>query len=644
MVYRLDAQQCRNFELSSRREWIITGGDGSYAMGTVSGANTRRYHGHLVVAAEGLERYVLLYNIEASIEVDGRRVELSTNQYSGAVHPEGYQYVTQFDIYGRTVSWVYEALGNRISKHIVLLEQCCMINYENGGSQALLLRLRPLLQNKFYHGNFRESADLFGSAISAGESVTVGYGKGSTRIEHQGGAYRASPTWYHRLEHLREFERGLDAIDDAYSLGEFEWLIAPGDAARLLVGPAPADIDPASNQLIWASETPHLKTEGRDILQHPSKPLKAALAEASLNFLVKTSGRTSLIAGYPWFTDWGRDTMISLPGICLHVAPWYLAKEILLGYISQMHQGLIPNRMVESGEAEYNTADGTLWFVHAAYKTLQPQWDDELANACADAFEQVLEWHLRGTLYGIGVDPADGLLRQGEEGVQLTWMDARVGDEVITPRHGKAVEINGLWINALRVMAWLKNEIGRPAGEEEALAAKASQSFEERFWNEDLGYYLDVVDPDDAALRPNQVIALSLPFVAVDEGRAKRAVAAVGRDLLTARGLRTLSPSDSRYKGRFEGSMAERDRAYHQGTVWPWLLGPYVTALVRYTGDKKEAKRILRYAKEMLGEYGLGGIAEVYDGDQPQNPGGCPWQAWSVAEILRAWVEDVNGD
>jgi predicted glycogen debranching enzyme len=377
------------------------------------------------------------------------------------------------------------------------------------------------------------------------------------------------------------------------------------------------------------------------------------LQSAASAFFVKTEERSSIIAGYPWFTDWGRDTMISIPGLCLHTGRVEEARKILADYASQCEKGLIPNRFVESGQhPDTNTVDATLWFANAIYKTLMAEWDEGFAWRMMATLESVYDWHVNGTLFGIVVDQSDGLLTQGEPGVQLTWMDAKVGDWVVTPRHGKPVEINGLWINALRIMEWLSGKLKAIKADDlrhepdiyRVAAEKAESNFDRKFWHEVRGHYLDTVDPDDASLRPNQVIAMALPFSPVNPEHAKKALGVVARELVTPCGLRTLGPNEPGYRGRYKGSLPELDAAYHQGTAWPWLLGSYATALVRYLDDRKEAKKVLRQVKQMLGEYGLGGVAEVYDGDEPQEPGGCPYQAWSVAEILRAWIEDVGGD
>jgi predicted glycogen debranching enzyme len=485
------------------------------------------------------------------------------------------------------------------------------------------------MSHKDYHGNFSASDGYPQSLMFVDGKTTVKNDAIALHLLHPEAMRMPVQGWYYRFEHQRESERGLDARDDLFCPCELRYELLPGQSAVLV----------ASTEFEVSPCPPQIYSDERNYRLTP------ALKDAAARFFVSTQERSSIIAGYPWFTDWGRDTMISIPGLCLHTGRVAEARRILTDYASQIHKGLIPNRFVESGDPDTNTADATLWFVNAVYKTLEAEWDEAFAVRMMRALEEVFDWHVRGTLFGIRVDPADGLLTQGEPGVQLTWMDAKVGDWVVTPRHGKPVEINGLWINAVRAMEWLAGKVGSPRSADFTAAAEAATaSFEPRFWHEVRGHYLDTVDPGDASLRPNQLIAMSLPFSPVDPEHARRALGVIARELVTPAGLRTLGPNEPGYRGRFRGSLPELDAAYHQGTVWPWLLGPYVTALVRYTGDRQEAKKVLRNARQMLSEYGLGGIAEVYDGDEPQSPGGCPWQAWSLAEILRAWVEDVGGD
>lgn len=628
MVYCLDAASCRNFDVSSSREWLLANGHGGYATGTVSGANTRRYHGHLVAATTPpTGRMVLLANIDAFVQAEGGPIGISTNQYPGALNPEGYLYLESFKA-GRSVEWVWRLPGGLgVRKTLSLVGTATTVRYTNIGEKAILLTLRPLVSHRPHHGDF-DARPEYPSDVGFPKNATI-VTEGGIRLHlsHPGAQRIPVQGWYYRFEHQREQERGLRARDDLYCPCELKWELLPGEEAVLVAS-------------LGKTAKPLIEVEDPD--DHRLRP---ALEDACAKFLVRSERRACLMAGYPWFADWGRDTMIALPGACLVPGRFADARAILRDYAGQRDQGLIPNRFVEEGGApEYNTVDATLWFANAVYKTLLADWDDAFAAEMGETLADVFRWHMGGTHYGISVDPSDGLLRQGAPGVQLTWMDAKVGDWVVTPRHGKPVEVNGLWINALRVMEWLANRTGNDALAYLEAAELAESNFERKFWKESIGHYLDTADPDDASLRPNQVIAMALPFGPAKGANALRALRVVERELLTPYGLRTLGPRETGYRGRYEGPMSERDAAYHQGTVWPWLLGPYATALVRLANDKPEARRVLRAAREMLSEQGLGGIAEVYDGDSPHRPSGCPWQAWSAAEILRAWVEDAGGD
>lgn len=631
MIYRLDAQQCGNLEVSARREWLLPNGIGGYAMGTPSGINTRRYHGLLVAAVTPpAERMVLLAAMDAFIQGSGNPIGISANQYPGAVFPEGFHHLKSF-VVGKTAVWRYEISQMSIEKRLYVHpgENACTLEYKNIGTQPLLLTLRPMVCHKPHHENFLERSDYPANLRLLKGVSHVDYGDVSLTIRHGSGQRVPEQGWYYRFEHGREIDRGLDPRDDLYCPFELRYELIPGESAILSAGdfesvaPFPIPDEEPANAI----------------------RLQPMLEEAAEKFLVKTKARTSIIAGYPWFTDWGRDTMISLPGILLCTGRMAEARQVLRDYASQCRHGLIPNRFVEVGdEPDYNTVDATLWFVNAIYKTLLAEWDETFAQEMVSLLRTIFEHHRDGTLFGIGVDPEDGLLRQGEPGVQLTWMDAKIGDWVVTPRHGKPVEISGLWINALRCMVWLRERLGFDTSPESNLAELAEENFDRKFWHEGRGHYLDTADPADASLRPNQLIAMALPFAPAKGEHAIRALDAISWKLFTPRGIRTLDPDSSDYRPRFEGPMVELDSAYHQGTAWPWLLGVYATALVKVKQDVPEAKRALRGAKVMLTEYGLGGIAEVYDAEESQRGNGCPWQAWSVGEILRAWVEDVGGD
>ena len=634
MRYKLDEQQCRNLAVSAVSEWLLPNGIGGYAMGTAAGINTRRYHGLLIAAiTPPTGRMNLLAAIEAYVAVAGSNpIGISCNQYPGTIFPDGYLYLSEFSL-GETARWTWKASGLDMQKELRVHpgENAVTITYRNSGGSACTLTLRPLVQHRDHHGNFHEQPGYPQSLRLDQQQTLITQDDVTLKLDHPGAAQTPVQGWYYRFEHSREIDRGLEPRDDLYCPCELTYDLGPGEQISMV-----ASVGDVSDSNEPVSE------EGTD------RSLTAALKAAAGKFMIRASQRTSIIAGYPWFTDWGRDTMISLPGLLIHTSRVEEARRLLSDYGSQMFQGLIPNRFVEKGERpDYNTVDATLWFANAIYKTLLAEWHEEFAREMIERLRDVLEWHRKGTLFGIKVDESDGLLTQGEPGVQLTWMDAKVGDWVVTPRHGKPVEINGLWINALNCIEWLAERLGGYEDlkqEASSLSAKAESNFEAKFWHEGRGHYLDTVDPADASLRPNQLIPMALPFSCVNAEHARRALSVVARQLITPAGVRTLGPEEPGYKGRYAGSLPELDAAYHQGTAWPWLLGSYATALVRFCDDRREAKRCLRYAKTMLTDYGLGGIAEVYDGDEPQKPGGCPYQAWSLGETLRAWVEDVGGD
>ncbi len=630
MIYSLNSQQCRNLAVSTRREWLLPNGIGGFAMGTASGINTRRYHGLLIASIHPpTDRRLLLAGIDGVAQMGSTKVNLSSNQYPGAVHPDGYEHLDSFSVSDRAI-WVYRRGQLKVKKtvYIVQGENTVLVEYQNLGTKPIEITLNPLVCHRDFHANFSER-ESYPQSIQIGSDQTVIEEDGiELTISHPAAMRSPVAGWYYRFEHQRELERGLDPRDDLFCPCELVYTLAPGESATLGagVGESPATNLPPESKL-------------------GSISLTSRLEEAAGKFLVKTESRTTILAGYPWFSDWGRDTMISLPGICLQTGHISEGRQILRDYASQLRHGLIPNRFVEKGEIpDYNTVDATLWFGNAIYKTLLAEWDDGFAVEMARVIEQIIWHHRHGTDFGIVVDPADGLLTQGEPGLQLTWMDAKIGDWVVTPRHGKPVEINGLWINLLRVACWLKAKLELDWSAEGTMANLASKSFEEKFWHEARGHYYDTIEPGDASLRPNQVIAMSLPFSPCREDHAIRALAVVERDLLTPVGLRTLGPSEPGYIGRFEGSMTELDSAYHQGTVWPWLMGPYISAQARFGGDVPVLRKTLKHAIEMLGESGLAGISECYDGDPPHRPNGCPWQAWSVAEYLQAWNEDCGGD
>ncbi len=623
MQYNLDSSQCKNLSVSESKEWLLTNGIGGYAMGTPSSINSRRYHGLLIAAvAPPVHRMRLVANIEVFVTVNGQIIGLSANRYPGAIYPDGFLSLESFSV-DDYVEWNYRVPGGMLRKRLGIhpSKNVTTLEFTYTGPVEIGLTLRPLISHRSHHEDFsfREGYPEE-MELQTGQTLIRHEGVGLT-LFHEGAAVNDRRMWYYQVEYNRERDRGLRSNEDLFAPVELTYDLASGQSATLHF--ALEDEIPGDANVFSTPKKTH--------------DLRQMLTKSASHFIVQTESRTSLIAGYPWFTDWGRDTMISLPGILLATERISEARQLLRDYANSIDGGMIPNRFVENESIpDYNTADATLWFVNAAYKTLVAEWDPEFAKEMMAAFELIFKGHVEGTRFNIRVDLVDGLLHQGSPETQLTWMDAKIGDWVITSRHGKAVEIVGLWINALRIMEWLSLQISpERASEFTKWADLAELNFEAKFWREEFGYFADTIEPDSDALRPNQVIALGLPFVKVNEARAKRALAIVDKELLTPVGLRTLSPNHQDYRGRYEGPMKELDSAYHQGTVWPWLLGSYLSASQRYIGNATELRRILRPLKVSMEEYGLGGIAEVYDADPPHRPNGCPWQSWSIAELLR---------
>ena len=599
---------------------------------------------------------MLLSKLEETLAVREVEYDLSCNQYPGTIHPRGYQHLREFRL-DPFPTFVYEVPGGggtRLEKTVGMCRgrNSVVVRYRSiEGPETVGLIVRPLVNCRDYHHLTRQNATFNTEATisEAKDVVTVQPFSGvpALHISFPGGSFEPWGYWYNNFEYAQEAARGLDYREDQYSPGYFTCTLERGET-RYLVGSIEAleGFDPAA-----ALEEERARRSAPAAGWSGAPEEVRRLVAAADSFVVSRpssvgeEGAEGLIAGYHWFEEWGRDTMISLPGLTLVTGRGDVARSILKDYTCHLDGGLIPNRIPDVDQApDYNTVDATLWLFWAVQKYLQHTGDEDFVRGgMLPRLREVIEWHVKGTRYGIEMDPEDGLLRAGAPGTQLTWMDAKVGDWVVTPRHGKPVEINALWHNALRFVEELGAEHAGPPSSEVA------RRFGERFWNERLGYLNDVVDGDlreDASLRPNQIVAASLPYPTVEGERARRVVAAVARDLLTPYGLRTLSPRDARYRGRYEGDQWERDGAYHQGTVWPWLLGPFITAFIRVAEDREAARREARGwvagFREHLREAGLGQVSEVFDGDPPHRARGCIAQAWSVAEILRAAVEDLG--
>jgi predicted glycogen debranching enzyme len=632
------------------REWLEADGEGGYASGTVAGIRTRRYHALLVVATTPpTGRMVLVNGFEAWVTTPAGRFALSSQRYApGVTHPDGVRRIVKFDS-EPWPRWTFQLEdGTSIEQEIVVPRGAGAVAVAwrlSAPRDGVTLAVRPLLSGRDHHALHHENPSFrFGAEQSDDRVEWRPYPGVPAIVARSNGRYAHAPDWYRGFQYEAERARGLDFTEDLAAPGIFTWDLSHGEAVWLLAAggrtagdgaATPAATEPVSTLVRrWrASE--------RTRRAAPSRLMRSAGA-----YVVRRGDGKSIVAGYPWFTDWGRDTFIAMRGLCLATGRLDDARDILLQWAGMVSEGMLPNRFPDAGErAEYNTVDAPLWFVVAAHEYLEASAARGRPAAPAErdalraAVDAILDGYMRGTRYGIRCD-SDGLLAAGQPGVQLTWMDAVVDGRVVTPRIGKPVEVQALWLNALRIGGAFSTQRLR-------VLRAGSRAFRARFWNASAGCLHDVVDVDhqpglvDSSFRPNQVLAVGgLPFPVFAGARARRVVDAVEARLLTRVGLRTLAPDASAYVPQYEGGVRERDAAYHQGTAWPWLMGPFAEAWVRVRGDtvaaKREARRrFLAPLLRLLDRAGLGHISEIADGDPPFTPRGCPFQAWSLGEALR---------
>ena len=617
-----------------RAEWLEADGLGGFASGTTNAIRTRRYHALLLPATTPpTGRMVLVNGLEVWIDVPGGSIALSSQRYAPDVtHPDGATRIVDFtrDPWPR---WTYTLPDGRRIEHE------CFVRHGTGttvltwrlvtGAGPLGLNVRPLLSGRDYHAlHHQNPAFRFDPDVGAGRIVWRPYHGVPAIVALTNGRYRHEPEWYRNFLYEEERARGLDDVEDLASPGVLAFDLGAGEATLCL-----------TTDVAAIADVPALRAAERARrAAFPSRLHRAADA-----YVVARGRGKTIVAGYPWFTDWGRDTFISLRGLCLATGRLDEARDILVEWAGHVSEGMLPNRFPDAGETpEYNAVDAALWYVVAVHDFLEAATSRISAadrKTLDDAVDAILGGYARGTRHGIKADD-DGLLAAGVPGLQLTWMDAKVGDWVVTPRIGKPVEVQALWMNALRIGAERSQRWAD-------LLTRATASFEARFWNEVMGCLYDVVDPNhvkgtqNGGFRPNQILAVGgLPFPIVQGERARRIVDVVETRLWASIGLRSLEPGNAAYVGHYEGGPRERDGAYHQGTIWPWLLGPFVDAWVRVRGGGADAKAQARarFAAPLLAhldEAGLDHVSEIVDGEPPHTPRGCPFQAWSVGEAIR---------
>lgn len=665
------------------REWLVTNGLGGYASGTVSGVITRRYHGILIAALPApLGRVVMLNGLAEKVRfADGSEVALGGEELAGqGPRVYGASYLTEFRLELGLPVWRYEVRGLVIEKRLLMphMQNTVHVTYSllepgaevagDGAASEAHLELRPIVHFRLHESPVNSVLGGPYVLTVCGErfEISAGANLPLLRLSFEGdsSAFTVRAKRKNEMFYRLEKSRGYEDVGELWSPGYFHCLLTPRKSATFV---ASAEAWETVEALSPAAAKEAEMTRRNELIAaaHPAakEGPAAELVLAADQFIISPAGRVedtararaagdevrTVIAGYHWFTDWGRDTMISLEGLTLATGRPIEAGWILRTFAHYIKHGLIPNMFPErEKEGLYHTVDATLWFFHAIDRYVEATGDRITLRHFLPRLRDIVDHHIKGTFFGIGIDPKDGLLRHGQTGYQLTWMDAKVGDWVVTPREGKAVETNALWYNALRLLAgWTTEEEGEAAAKDLLeYAERARQSFNNRFWYAKGGYLYDVIDGeggDDPACRPNQIISISPHFPILDRSRWEPVIEVVRSRLLTPVGLRSLAPGHRDYKPRYDGDLRSRDAAYHQGTVWGWLIGPFVDAWLKiHPDDKGGARKLLEGFMPHLDEAGIGTISEIFDAEAPFTPRGCVAQAWSVAEVLRCWIKTAS--
>ncbi|HXT27219.1 MAG TPA: amylo-alpha-1,6-glucosidase [Candidatus Eisenbacteria bacterium] len=653
---------CADFAAAEQREWLVTNGIGGFASGTIAGSATRRYHGLLFAALNPpAGRTLLVGGLDEIVHIGDQSFELATHRWvSGAVAPDGYRHIESLRLEGAIPVWTYRVGPARIEKRIWMHygENTTLVRYTLlEPAPAVDLELKVLVNYRNFHSTTRagDSANEWRMRINPveqGVQVVAFDGAAPFYLKSPGAICEPQHIWYRDFFYPRERERGLDDYEDQLFAARLRSTLKKGRSLVMVLSTNPDAVLDADRALQQEQDRQaQILADGAALLRDPTQE-NASRSRLSQLFLAADqfvaarplpgqAGGKTIIAGYHWFADWGRDTMIGLPGLALSTGRPEIAAKVLLAFSRFVDRGMLPNNFPDAGGApEYNTFDATLWYFEAVRQYFAATGDLPALKKLFPVLADIIEAHLAGTRYNIYVDPADGLLYGGGPGAQLTWMDAKIGDWVVTPRTGKPVEINALWINALETMIGLAGALGKPSTDYAQRSARARSGFA-RFWNSQRNCCFDVLDAPgigtDTKLRPNQIFAVSLGVSPLSPEQQKSVVDVCAVALLTPFGLRSLASGEPGYTGAYSGGPRERDAAYHQGTVWGWLLGPFALAHYRVYKDRAAALAFLKPLTSALDRYGVGTLGEIFDGDPPHHPRGCIAQAWTVAEVLRAW-------
>ncbi len=650
MRMTFDKAECQNLKHALAKEWLETNGLGGFASSTIIGVNTRRQHGLLVAALNPPdERYVLLSKCEERVVAGDQEFHLCTNLYPGTVFPHGFNIQTEF----RLRPWPTFCYADRdfeIEKSVLLIqrENTVVLGYRNLRAHGTVeLKVRPLFafreSNALTHHN-----DAVNASVERGPGVIAAqpYANVPRLYFHANpDAIEARSEWYYQFTYPVEQERGLEFEEDLFTLFEMTFRIPGGQTAYIVVTTEKKDY--VNAEVLVAGEQRRRKQFERE-----TDPVRQALLIAGDSFIARRGAdKLTLLAGYPWFTDWGRDTMIALPGLTLATERFDVALQVLRLFAQYCDQGLIPNVFPDGDKPpSYNSVDAALWFVVAAWRYWKSSGDTDGMRQLLPVMADIVRFYKDGTRFDIRAD-TDGLITAGSAGTQLTWMDVNVDGYIPTPRHGKPVEVNALWLNALLMLAEMQEKVSKDTIASVSLRELADQvaaSFVKTFWNADTGCLFDVVQGShsDASIRPNQIFAVSLPYSPLDKAQQRAVLDVVTRHLLTPYGLRTLSSKHEKYCGRYTGNRWQRDCAYHQGTVWPWLIGPYCDAYVKVYGLKRPQRKAIadfvRGLIEHLDDACLGQVSEIFEGDPPHHPVGGFAHACSAAELLRVHDEYLS--